>query len=80
MIDLNKPIDNKDRKFGSANTYFITKIKQLDGSTKYGLLTQHEVDAATKRADNNVEDIVANATVFGKVVTWFTKIWPSSRQ
>lgn len=80
MIDLNKPIDNTDRKFGSVNEYFITQIKLKNGVTTYGLLTEREVLAAVKRAENNVEDIVINATKFGRFMAWLSSFFGSTRQ
>lgn len=80
MIDLNKPIDNTDRKFGSVNEYFITPIKLQNGVTTYGLLTEREVLAAVKRAENNIEDIVINATRFGRFMAWLTSFFGSTRQ
>jgi hypothetical protein len=80
MININKPIDNKDRKFGSANVYYISSIKKLDGELVYGLFTEKEVQTAIKRAENNVEDIVVNATLFGRFMTWLTSFFGSTRQ
>lgn len=81
MIDLNKPIENTDRKFGSVNQYFITEIKLQNGVSTYGLFTEREVLAAAKRAENNLEDIVINTSKFGKFMAWLSSFFgPSTRE
>jgi hypothetical protein len=82
MIDLNKPIDNTDRKFGSVNEYFITPVKLQSGELTYGLLTEREVLASVKRAENNVEDIIpVVATPFARFMAWLSSFFgPSTRQ
>jgi hypothetical protein len=81
MININKPIENKDRKFGSANVYFLSQIVNSDGNVVYGLFTQHELQVAMKRAENNIEDIVpvaVNSTIFGRFLTWLSRFFGST--
>lgn len=81
MIDLNKPIENTDRKFGSVNQYFITEIKLQSGVTTHGLFTEREVLAAAKRAENNLEDIVINTSRFGRFMAWLSSFFgPTTRE
>lgn len=50
-----KAVENTNRKFGSAGTYYATTLEK-DGECKVYLFTQKSLDEADKRAKENIED------------------------
>jgi hypothetical protein len=54
-----KEIENTQRKFGEANSYFILKIEADYNSQteEYILLTKNEYSVALQRAEKNTEDL-----------------------
>lgn len=57
MIDVNDPINNKQRKFGSANEYLLAYVLGTDNVVRPALLTPKEVSNAVERAAKNAEDL-----------------------
>jgi len=84
MISLDTPISNTERKFGSADVYYMSDIKQIDGQIVSGLFTEKEVLNAIKRAADNPEDlntvIVENIsqTKFGRFMLWLSSFFGST--
>jgi len=52
------PVENKDRKFGSANDYQLVWVEDENGKCEEPLLfTANDIDKARERAKNNPEDV-----------------------
>jgi hypothetical protein len=51
-----KQVQNKDRKFGAARLYYITKMRDASGTAHRYAFTEGEIHTAAKRADGNAED------------------------
>jgi len=49
-------VKNKDRKFGSALSYFPCYFQDMDGNMHPILFTEAEIEKAKERADKNPED------------------------
>ena len=56
VIDLNAPIENKQRKFGAALEYYEALVLCLDGTTMRALFTLDEIRDGMRRASENKED------------------------
>lgn len=56
IIKAEEKVNNKDRKFGSANEYFPCFL-ELDGKKIPMLFTDNEIQVAVDRAKINPEDI-----------------------
>ena len=56
-IMMDEAVDNKDRRFGSTNTYFPCMVKNQDGTTSNALFTIDQIITAVARANMNPEDI-----------------------
>lgn len=85
MIDLNSPVKNTIRKFGSADRYYVTQVQTLEGDVLFALFTENEIETAINRADENAEDIELLLeeelqSKFGKFVTWLSSFFGSTRQ
>jgi hypothetical protein len=51
-------VENKDRKFGSANVYIAIQVEDADGSNERCILfTDAEIAKAEERANKNPEDL-----------------------
>lgn len=51
-------VENKERRFGSANNYVAVWVEDADGKNERCLLlTKAEVRKATERASKNMEDL-----------------------
>ena len=56
MIKLTDIVFNKDRKFGSADSYVHTHVELEDGKVVPALFTTTEISRGVKRAAENKED------------------------
>lgn len=52
-------VDNRDRAFGSNQSYLMATFKLENGEEFFALLTDAEVDKMRKRAMRNPEDLIA---------------------
>lgn len=51
-------VENKDRKFGSAESYIAVQVEDADGTNERCILfTQDEINKAYERAKKNPEDL-----------------------
>jgi acyl-ACP thioesterase len=57
VIRLDEVVENKERKFGSNLQYFPVKVIDIDGNEHNALFTADQIEIATKRADENPEDM-----------------------
>ena len=59
------PVENKDRKFGSAVDYHLVWVEGIDGCNERPLLfTEHELEQAQNRAIANQEDILEQSKLW----------------
>lgn len=56
-IILTEEVDNKDRKFGSSQTYYPVHIITESGTEINALFTDDQIATAIQRALRNPEDI-----------------------
>lgn len=56
-INLNCPVENRDRKFGADPYYYHARVKCHDKVTRDALFTHHDVQNAMIRASKNPEDL-----------------------
>ena len=56
-INLNKPVENHERKFGADPYYYHARVKCHDKVTRDALFTHHDVQNAMIRASKNPEDL-----------------------
>lgn len=64
-----KEVLNKDRKFGSNQTYYAIH-GFIEGEHTPLLLTQAELEISANRGRNNVEDI-PKLSLFSRFLNWF---------
>ena len=72
QISLDEHVENKERKFGAAVTYYPVFVIDEMGRKVPALFTQSQIDIAVQRAMFNTEDIpVAKKSffesLFGKI-------------
>jgi len=51
-----KQVQNKDRKFGAANHYYLVKLRSTTGDAVRFAFTESEIQTAAQRAKINAED------------------------
>lgn len=56
-IDLREPVENSQRRFGSAAVYYRAQVIELNGKTRAALLTQDAINEGLLRALRNAEDL-----------------------
>lgn len=56
-IDLRLPVENTQRRFGSAVVYYSAQVIQPNGEMRPALLTQDAVNEGLLRALRNPEDL-----------------------
>lgn len=67
-INLQEYVDNKERKFGSINTYYPCKIVFNDGTEEEALFTRNQIEVALKRGLTNPED-------FPEKKSFWSRLW-----
>ena len=56
-IDLREPVENAQRRFGSAAAYYRAQVIELNGKTHTALLTQDAINEGLLRGLRNPEDL-----------------------
>lgn len=56
-IDLREPVENAQRRFGSAAAYYRAQVIELNGKTHTALLTQDAINEGLLRGLLNPEDL-----------------------
>ena len=57
-------VENKDRIFGSAETYVAVQVEDANGKNERCLLfTDNEINIAQERAEKNKEDLTSKSFV-----------------
>lgn len=64
---LDESVDNRERKFGSADEYFPVRVITMEGQVINALFTQDQLATAIQRALRNPEDIPENTTIWQRI-------------
>lgn len=66
-IHKSEEVGNKDRRFGSALSYYPAMIIDGDGNETPALFTRAQIMEAKKRAARNPEDVPENKTFWERL-------------
>lgn len=56
VIDVRRPVRNRERQFGEATAYYRLDVICMDGRRRAALLTDDQITKAVARALRNPED------------------------